>query len=82
VVKPPLPIAPLTDEDVAIWRRITRDRAGADPVFCSSLVNPDSDRFDALLMLEAATFHPMARNFPRLLHTPSGLIDCGGRIQL
>lgn len=48
-----LELAPLTDEDVAIWRQITRDRRDAHPAFCCALVNPDSDRRDADLMYQA-----------------------------
>lgn len=49
----PLPIAPATEEDEAIWWRVTRGTFPFDAVMCSALVNPDSDRRDAELMLAA-----------------------------
>lgn len=48
----PLPIAPATEEDEAIWWRVTRGTFPFDPVMCSALVNPDSDRRDAEQMFE------------------------------
>jgi hypothetical protein len=44
----------------------------------------ESDRRDAVLMLEAQTFHGLARNFSRVLTTDGGatLIHCGGKVQL
>lgn len=49
----PLPIAPATEEDEAIWWRVTRGTFPFDAVMCSALVNPDSDRRDAELMWRA-----------------------------
>jgi hypothetical protein len=47
-----LAIAPATEEDEAIWWRVTRGTFPFNPVMCAALVNPDSDRRDAELMLQ------------------------------
>jgi hypothetical protein len=81
----PLPVATFTEEDHAIFVAATLKRTLRWGLWINQR-SIGQDRRDALVMLEAQSFHPLARNFGRILYTDISYgdcwIHCGGKARL